>query len=32
MNSAYIRASCEYQTQNGAIAASTAATQPVRRS
>ena len=32
MNCEYIRASCEYHTQNGAIAASIAAIQPVRRS
>ena len=31
MNCEYMRASCEYQTQNGAIVASTAAIQPVRR-
>ena len=32
MNCEYMRASCEYHTQNGAIVASTAAIQPVRRS
>ena len=32
MNWAYIRASCEYHTQNGAKTPSVAATQPVRRS
>ena len=30
-NSAYDRASCEYQTRNGLVATSPAATTPVRR-